>query len=79
MIKNKEQIKQEILEEIERSVEKYIGKMEAGSNERKFPIDKIERLMGEIIQESRAIIVEKTGELINNIDEEREIGKKKRI
>ena len=79
MIKNKEKIKKEILEEIERSVEKYIGKMEAGSNERKFPIEAIERLMGEIIQESRAIIVEKTGELINNIDEEREIGKKKRI
>ena len=79
MIKNKEQIKQEILEEIERSVEKYIGKMEAGSNERKFPIEAIERLMGEIIEESRAIILEKTGELINNIDEEQEISKKKRI
>ena len=79
MIKNKEQIKQEIMEEIERSVEKYIEKMEAGSNEAKFPIDVIERLMGEIIHESRAIIVEKTGELINSIDEEREIAKKKRI
>jgi len=79
MIKNKEQIKQEIMEEIERSVEKYIEKMEAGSNEARFPIDKIEGLMGEIIHESRAIIVEKTEELINNIDEEREIAKKKRI
>ena len=77
MIKSKEEIKREIMEEIESSVEKYIEKMEEGSNQAKFPIDTIERLMGEIIEESRKIITEKTSELINNIEEEKEISKKK--
>ena len=70
MIKNKEQIKREIMEEIENRVDKYIGKMEEGSNEEKFPIDKIEMLMGEIIHDSRKIILDKTAELIKQIDEE---------
>jgi len=77
MIKSKEQIKREIMEEIESSVEKYIKKMDEGSNQAKFPIDTIEKLMGEIMEESRKIITEKTCELLNNIDEEKEIRKKK--
>jgi hypothetical protein len=77
MIKSKERIKHEIMEEIESSVDKYIEKMDESSNEAKFPIDTIERFMGEIIQESRKIITEKTSELINNIDEEDVISKKK--
>jgi len=78
MIKNTEQIKREIMGEIEKSVDKYIGKMKEGSNEAKFPIDKIERIMGEIIEDSRRIVIDKTSELIKNIDEE-EIIKKTNI
>jgi len=79
MIKNKEQIKLEMMEELEKRVDKYINEMETGSNEEKFSIDKIESLMGEIMVESRKIIVDKTSELLKNIDEEKEITKKKRI
>jgi len=77
MIKNKEQIKREIMEEIEINVDKYISKMDEGSNQAKFPIDRIEGIMGEVIQESKKIIVEKTTELLKNIDESEEISKKK--
>jgi len=77
MIKNKEQIKREIMEEIEMNVDKYITNMDENSNQAKFPIDKIEGLMGEVIHESKKIIIEKTTELLKNIDESEEISKKK--
>ena len=68
-----------MMEELEKRVDKYINEMETGSNEEKFSIDKIESQMGEIMVESRKIIVDKTSELLKNIDEEKEITKKKRI
>jgi len=75
MIKNKEQLKAEIMKEIELRVGKYIEDMEEGSNREKFPIDEIERMLGEVIHDSKRIIVDKTTELLSNIDEEKEIKK----
>ena len=76
MIKNKEQIKQEIKDDIAKIVDKYVEDMDEGSNEEKFPIDKIERMLGVIIDDSKKVIVDKTTELLSNIDEENEIKKK---
>ena len=77
MIKNKEEIKNEVMKELELRVAKYIDEMDKSSNEEKFPIEKIEKMLGEVIKDSKRIIVDKTTELLANIDEEKEIVKKK--
>jgi dsRNA-specific ribonuclease len=79
MIKNKTQIINEMKEEINKIFDKYGDDMESESNKKKFPIDLIESMLGNIIADSKKVIVDKTEELINNIDESEEINKKNRI
>ena len=75
MIKNKEEIKRELKDDISKIIDKYVEDMDKNSNEEKFPIDKIERMLGGIIGESKKVIIDKTTELLSNIDEENEIKK----
>ena len=77
MINKKEKIKKEMKEEIDKIIEKYIDEMDNESNKDKFPIDVIEKMLGNIIADSKKVIVDKTEELVNNIDETKEINKKK--
>jgi len=76
MIKNNEIMKQEIMDDISKRIDKYFEDMDNSSNEEKFPIDKIERMLGAVIHDSKQIIVDKTAELLANINEEDEIVKK---
>jgi hypothetical protein len=77
MINEKEKIRSEMKEEINKIVDKYVDDMESESNKKKYPIDLIESMLGNIIAESKKVIVDKTEELINNIDENEAISKKK--
>jgi len=77
MINKKENLKNEMKEEINKLIEKYVDEMDSESNKNKFPIDLIEEMLGKVIADSKKIIVDKTEELISNIDEADEINKKK--
>ena len=76
MLKNRVEIKEELMKELEIRIDKYISEMESGSNEKKFSIDKIERLLGSVISDSKKIIVDKTEELLKSVDESEVINKK---
>lgn len=77
MINNKEKIKAKMKEELYRAVDKFVDEMDAESNKEQFPIEVLEDLLGNIIEDSKKIIVDKTDELIDGIEEEAEISKKK--
>jgi hypothetical protein len=77
MINKKEKIRNEMKEEINKIVDKYVDDMDSESNKNKFPIVLIESMLGNIIADSKKVIVDRTEELINNIDESQEISKKK--
>ena len=77
MINKKEKVKNEMKEELNKIVDKYVEEMDNESNKDKFPIDVIEEMLGKIISDSKKVIVDKTEELVNNIEEEEEINKKK--
>lgn len=77
MINKKEKIRNELKEEVNAIIDKYVDDMDSESNKNKFPIDLIEKMIGNIISDSKKAIIDKTEELIRNIDEEDEIRKKK--
>jgi len=77
MINKKEKVKNEMKEELNKIVDKYVEEMDNESNKDRFPIDLIEEMLGKIIADSKKVIIDKTEELVNNIEETEEINKKK--
>lgn len=78
MIKNKDEIIQEMKSEICEIIEKYGLEMDEGSELDRFPISSIEKMMENVMRDSKKVIVDRTSELINSIDEAKEIDKKKK-
>ena len=77
MIKNKEEIERKLIERITNEVKRYVEEMDRKSEGEYYPIDVIERDLVDIQKVSKKILAETTEELINSIDEEKEIKKKR--
>ncbi len=78
MIKNKEELKKKLIERLTEKVEEYVEEMDNKSNNEFYPIDVIERDLVNIQRESTRIFQETTEELLNSIDEEKEIKKNRK-
>jgi len=70
MVKNVEKQKEEIKEKMNKRVDDYFAEFEKGSNEAKFTINDIERLMLENERKMREMMTETTGELASSVDTE---------
>ena len=78
MIKNKEEIEQKLINEMTKRVKEYVKEMDEKSDGEFYPIDVIEADLVRFQQESVKMIKETTEELLNSIDEEKEIKKNKK-
>jgi len=78
MIINKEHIEEKLIERLTQKAKEYVRNMEENSEAEYYSIDVIERDLVNIQKESQKIFKETTEELINAIDEEKEIKKKRR-
>ncbi len=78
MIKNKEELEKKLIERLTLKAKEYVRNMDEKSNEEFYPIDVIERDLVNIQKESTRIFQETTEELINSIDEEETIKKKRK-
>ncbi len=78
MIKNKEELEKKLIERLTLKAKEYVKNMDEKSNEEFYPIDVIERDLVNIQKESTRIFQETTEELINSIDEEETIKKKRK-
>jgi len=78
MIINKEHIEEKLIERLTQKAKEYVRNMEEKSEAEYYSIDVIERDLVNIQKESQKIFKETTEELINAIDEEKEIKKKRR-
>lgn len=79
MIKNKEQIKEELKNKMNEEIDKYVDAIDAGFYKDTFPIDEIETLWGNAIDGCNAVLQEGTETLLNSLDETEIITKKKTI
>ncbi len=79
MIKNKDELKKKLIERLTQKAEEYVDQMDNKSNNEFYPIDVIERDLVNIQKESTRIFQETTEELLNSIDEEKEIKKKQKM
>lgn len=77
MIKNKEELEKKLIERLTQKAKEYVKNMDEKSEGEYYPIDVIERDLVNIQRESVEIFRETTEELMNSIDEEEEIEKKK--
>lgn len=77
MIKNKEELEKKLIERLTKKAKEYVKNMNEKSEGEYYPIDVIERDLVNIQRESVEIFRETTEELMNSIDEEEEIEKKK--
>jgi hypothetical protein len=73
MIKNLEEQKARITEEMVNALEKYYEAFESSSNQEGFDINKIERLMLENQRKIRKVLEEANNELVSSV----EVGTKK--
>lgn len=78
MIKNKEELEKKLIERLTQRAKEYVKDMDKKSEGEYYPIDVIERDLVNIQRESVEIFRETTEELLNSIDDEKEIEKKKR-
>ena len=60
--------KEEIKEKLNQRIEEYFEAFEKGSNESKFTINDIERLMLENQRKMREMMAETTGKLVGNVE-----------
>ncbi len=79
MIKNKDSLKKELKEKMNKEIDNYIDKMDDGFNGESFPIDEIERLWGSAIKGCTAILQQGTQKIFDSVSEKDLISKKKRI
>lgn len=73
----KEEIKERAKKELDRKIDEYIEQMDKESNGETFPITKIEKMWGDLIEDTKTIIHDLTQEAVDEIDEQYEINKKK--
>lgn len=78
MIRNKKEIEEKLIERLTQKAKEYVKNMDEKSNGEYYPIDVIEKDLVDIQKVSQEIFKETTEELINAIDEDKEIEKKKR-
>jgi len=78
MIINKEHIEEKLIERLTQKAKEYVRNMEEKSEAEYYSIDVIERDLVNIQKESQKIFKETTEELINAIDEEKEIKKERK-
>lgn len=77
MIRNKKEIEEKLIERLTQKAKEYVKNMDEKSDGEYYPIDVIEKDLVDIQKASQEIFKETTEELINAIDEEKEIEKKK--
>ena len=78
MIRNKKEIEEKLIERLTQKAKEYVKNMDEKSDGEYYPIDVIEKDLVDIQKVSQEIFKETTEELINAIDEDKEIEKKKR-
>ena len=78
MIRNKKEIEEKLIERLTQKAKEYVKNMDEKSNGEYYPIDVIEKDLVDIQKVSQEIFKETTEELINAIDEDKKIEKKKR-
>ena len=77
MIRNKKEIEEKLIERLTQKAKEYVKNMDEKSNGEYYPIDVIEKDLVDIQKVSQEIFKETTEELINAIDEDKEIEKKR--
>ena len=77
MIRNKKEIEEKLIERLTQKAKEYVKNMDEKSDGEYYPIDVIEKDLVDIQKARQEIFKETTEELINAIDEEKEIEKKK--
>ena len=77
MIRNKKEIEEKLIERLTQKAKEYVKNMDEKSNGEYYPIDVIEKDLVDIQKVSQEIFKETTEELINAIDENKKIEKKK--
>jgi hypothetical protein len=70
MLKNIELQKEAIKEKMNQRIDEYFEEFEKGTNEPKFTINDIERLMMDNQRKMREMMAETTGELTSSVDTE---------
>ena len=76
MIKNKEELKKKVKENLDRKADELIESMDCEDEE--FTIDTIEDIMTRFNKDSKQIVIESINEAIASFDESRIIDKKNR-
>lgn len=79
MIRNKKEIEEKLIERLTQKAKEYVKNMDEKSNGEYYPIDVIEKDLVDIQKVSQEIFKETTEELINAIDEDKEIEKKEKL
>lgn len=77
MIRNKEELEEKLIKKLTQKAKEYVRNMDEKSEGEYYPIDVIEKDLVNIQKESQKIFKETTEEILNAIDEEKEIEKKK--
>ena len=77
MIRNKEELEEKLIKQLTQKAKEYVRNMDEKSEGEYYPIDVIEKDLVNIQKESQKIFKETTEEILNAIDEEKEIEKKK--
>jgi type IV secretory pathway VirJ component len=70
MLKNMEKQKEAIKEKMNQRIDEYFAEFEKGSNEPRFTINDIERLMLDNQRKMREMMTETTGELASSVGTE---------
>ncbi len=77
MIKNKENLKEELKKKMNKEIEQYVDAIDEGFHHEYFPIDEIEKLWGDAINGCNAVLKNGTEQMLNSIKEAEFISKKK--
>lgn len=76
MIKNKEEIRKELKEKLNKMADEYVDNMDKKSDGEYYPIDVIEEDLVNIQKDAKELLKQTTEELLNSVNEENEIAKK---
>lgn len=77
MIKNKDNLKNELKEKMNKEIDNYIDKMDDGFKGESFSIDEIETLWGNAIKGCNTVLQQGTQKILDSINEKDLISKKK--
>lgn len=79
MIKNKEEILKNAEEKLKEALKEYVNAMDRKSDGEQYSIDVIEADLVNIQNITREVLTKTTEQLLNSLDEEKEIAKKTRV